>query len=138
MKQRIKFLIYIPFIFLFSFLIFSCSRKNSQSVENQAEISRTQAELTALLQNTELDSVSRYAIINQIATNLIAVNDQQGLILFLTGWVEEHPDDIYNAYWLLMTAYAYMSSGAEPVAEYYFDRILQGYQDLPCWLQCRS
>ena len=37
MKQRIKFLIYIPFIFLFSFLIFSCSRKNSQSVENQAE-----------------------------------------------------------------------------------------------------
>ena len=29
-----------------------------------------------------------------------------------------------------MTAYAYMSSGAEPVAEYYFDRILQGYQDL--------
>ena len=130
MKQRIKFLIYIPFIFLFSFLIFSCSHKNSQSVENQAEISRTQAELTALLQNTELDSVSQYAIINQIATNLIAVNDQQGLILFLTGWVEEHPDDIYNAYWLLMTAYAYMSSGAEPVAEYYFDRILQGYQDL--------
>lgn len=93
-------------------------------------IQKTQDELFILLQNPELDSISRYAIVNQIATNLRTLNDKQGLILFLTDWVEKHPDDMYNAYWLLMTACAYMEDGAEPIAEYYFDRILRGYQDL--------
>ena len=67
---------------------------------------------------------------NQIANNFLAEEDYQGLILFLTDWVEKNPDDMYNSYWLLMTAYAYLSTGAEPVAEYYFDRILQQSQDL--------
>ena len=56
--------------------------------------------------------------------------DYQGLILFLTDWVDKNPDDMYNSYWLLMTADAYLAQGAEPVAEYYFDRILQQCPDL--------
>lgn len=108
-------------------LFISCG--NTEDAKTAA-IKKSQTELYSLLEKPELESVSRYAIVNQIATNLIALNDQQGLILFLTDWVEKHPDDTYNAYWLLMTAMTYLSNGAEPVAEYYFDRILINYQDL--------
>ena len=52
------------------------------------------------------------------------------MILFLTDWVEKNPKDIYNAYWLLMVASSYLENGAEPVAEYYFNRILKNYPDL--------
>lgn len=110
-------------ILLFS----SCNKKGNSAI---TEINKNQEELLALLQNPNIDSASRYAIINQIANNLLLINDRQGVILFLTGWVDDHPDDIYNAYWLLMTAYAYMADGSEPVAEYYFDRILQNLPDL--------
>lgn len=127
MIQKIRYSIYILSSAVFLLASTSCKNKSTADIQS---ISKIQTELTSLLNNAELDSVSRYAIINQIATNLLAADDPQGLILFLTGWVEEHPDDMYNAYWLLMTAYAYISTGAEPVAEYYFDRILQGYQDL--------
>ena len=65
-----------------------------------------------------------------MASNLLAQEDYQGVILLLSNWVENNPEDIYNSYWLLMTAYSYLSLNAEPVAEYYFDRILQKCPDL--------
>lgn len=116
-------------LLLQTFVFISCSRNSSED-ETVTAIQKSQDELYILLENPDLEPVSRYAIVNQIANNLIALNDQQGVILFLTNWVELHPDDVYNAYWLLMTAYAYLANKAEPVAEYYFDRILLGYQDL--------
>lgn len=115
---------------LFASLIFTGCSKNSKEEERIQAIEKSQEELYSLLENDKLEAVSRYAIVNQITNNLTALNDKQGVILFLTDWVENHPDDIYNAYWLLLTAYAYLSDGAEPVAEYYFDRILSSYQDL--------
>src|SRR5574344_1118178 len=106
----------------------SCEgRKNAPSAHS---VENKQAELTTLLQNPKLDPGSRYAMVNQIAENLLSINDYQGTILFLTDWVERNPDDKYNSYWLLMTAYAYVSIKAEPIAEYYFDRILRQYPDL--------
>ena len=50
--------------------------------------------------------------------------------MFLTDFVEKNPDNPYNAYWLLLTAHTYMQENAESVAEYYFDRIIQNYDDL--------
>jgi hypothetical protein len=106
---------------------YSCS---SSSEKNMKTINKTQHQLQELLKKTNLDSGSRYAIVNQIANNQLSVKDYQNAILFLTDWVERHQDDTYNSYWLLMTAYAYLSTGAEPFAEYYFDRILRQYPDL--------
>jgi tetratricopeptide (TPR) repeat protein len=105
----------------------SCS---SVSEKNTRTIDKQQQQLKELLKNPDLVPGSRYAIVNQIATNLLSVKEYQNAILFLTDWVERHPDDTYDSYWLLMTAYAYLSSGAEPFAEYYFDRILHEYPDL--------
>ena len=103
---------------------------SSSSVKNMNTINQTQQQLKELLKKPNLDSGSRYATVNQMANNQLSVKDYQNAILFLTDWVERHPDDTYDSYWLLMTAYAYLSTGAEPFAEYYFDRILRQYPDL--------
>ena len=69
-------------------------------------------------------------MVNRIANNMLSVKDYTNMIVFLTEWAEDHPDDPYNAYWLLMTAYAYLENDAEPIAEYYFERIINNYSDL--------
>lgn len=119
----------LPIILCFITLIFSACKPDQNTQKNNYD-KNTQAELKELLETHTLNEKQRYSIINQMASNLLASKDYQGLILFLTDWVEQTPDDMYNSYWLLMTAYAYLSMGAEPVAEYYFDRILQQCQDL--------
>lgn len=91
---------------------------------------RTREDLRALLEDGRLSDASRYAVVNQISGDYLAHGQYNELVLFLTGRVEENPDDIYNAYWLLMTAYAYLESGAEPMAEYYFERTLRNCGDL--------
>ena len=111
-----------------SLLFISGCANNAQPIENTVE--NNHAQLQHILETRNLNEKQRYSIINQMANNYLAKKDYQGLILFLTDWVENNPEDMYNSYWLLMTAYAYLSTGAEPVAEYYFDRILQQCQDL--------
>ena len=128
MKQIIKKLLLI--IITFSSIIFSAC-KSDKSTKNTASVfEENQAQLLHILEKGDLNEQQRYTIINQMATNYLNLKDYQGAVLFLTDWVEQNPNDMYNSYWLLMTAYAYLSMGAEPVAEYYFDRILQQYQDL--------
>src|SRR5574344_336441 len=112
-------------VFMLSFV--SCSSSEHRRTES---VKKQQQQLEVLLNRPNLDDESRYAIINQIAGNFLSVKDYQGAILFLTDWVERNPADMYDSYWLLMTASAYLSSGAEPFAEYYFDRILREYPDL--------
>ncbi len=106
---------------------FSCKKSFSQTGLTKDDSSE---QLRLLLEDSELNEKQRYSIVNQLANTYLQNKDYQGLVLFLTERVEENPDDTYNSYWLLMTAYAYLSMGAEPVAEYYFDRILQQCQDL--------
>ena len=122
MKLSKKFLLILCTLPL---LFCSCSKKATNP-----EISSNQEELREILETQTLNSQQRYTIINQMSNNLLAAKDYQEIILFLTSYVEENPDDIYNSYWLLMTAYAYLSTGAEPMAEYYFDRILKECDDL--------
>ena len=98
--------------------------------DSATSFSETQQQLYDILEQQELPPESRYTIINRIASNLLAAKEYNQLIIFLTSYVEENPDDTYNAYWLLMTAYVYMQLEAKPMAEYYFDRIINTCQDL--------
>ncbi|MDY3754829.1 MAG: tetratricopeptide repeat protein [Treponema sp.] len=98
--------------------------------DSATSFSETQQQLYDILEQQELPPESRYTIINRIANNLLAAKEYNQLIIFLTSYVEENPDDTYNAYWLLITAYVYMQLEAKPMAEYYFDRIINTCQDL--------
>lgn len=101
---------------------FSCTQEST--------ISKNQKELFELLEKEKDNSQTSFSIINQIADSFRYQGDNQSLILFLTDFVEKNPDNPYNSYWLLLTAYTYMQENADSVAEYYFDRIIQNYDDL--------
>ena len=113
---------------LCALLLISCKNTKTRQVSSSQDNSQNQ--LRMLLEDKSLNEKQQYSIINQLANSYLLEKDYQGLILFLTDHVEQNPQDTYNSYWLLMTAYAYLSMGAEPVAEYYFDRTLQQCQDL--------
>ena len=105
--------IFIRFTILLTLAQFFSCKAQVYSFTNE----ENQKQLNKLLLSQDLDPKQRYVIINQIANSLLAQQDYQGVILFLTEQVEKQPDDMYNSYWLLMTAHAYLSLGAEPVAE---------------------
>lgn len=119
LKNRIK----VFAVILFVLLTAACQNKKELALNEQFQFQQ-------ILENEDLNDQQRYTIINQMAINYLNKKDFHGAILFLSDWVEQNPEDMYNSYWLLMTAYAYLSMGAEPIAEYYFDRILQQCQDL--------
>lgn len=103
------------------FCCISCSVQNDKTTEQQ---------LFSLLNNSNLSKESSFSVINQLAQNMLTKKEYNDLILFLTNYVIEHPDDKYNAYWLLMTAYGYQQNGADAIAEIYFERIIRNYDDL--------
>ncbi len=117
----------IIYVLTVSFFLSACS--NSTSSINK-QFTETQQELQSLLLEENLSPESTFAIVNQIANNMLSRKEYSETILFLTTYVDQNPDDMYNAYWLLMTALAYIESDATPIAKQYFDRILNNYVDL--------
>ncbi len=89
-----------------------------------------QKQLLGLLENGHPDAQTRFALMNRIAGNLLAEHRTDSLVLFLTSSVENHPEDPYNAYWLLLVAHTYLENNAPKIAGYYFERILENSPDL--------
>lgn len=116
--------------FILTFLISLAGCAKQEKLFSNEKLEESQKQLLEVLAKENLNDQSRYAVINKIATNLMAEKKHNELILFLTDWVENNKTDMYNAYWLLMVAYSYLENGVEPVAEYYFERILKEYEDL--------
>ncbi|OJF77782.1 MAG: tetratricopeptide repeat protein [Treponema sp. CETP13] len=114
---------------IFIFFLFSCSNKTLNKTDTKP-LPSSQKELLVLLNDTTLEKESRFALTNQIALNYLKADRQTDLILFLTSYVKDHPDDMYNAYWLLMTAYTYQQNNSDAVAKLYYERIIRNYDDL--------
>lgn len=109
------------FFLILALIIFSsCSTENGNGYRQ---------ELINLLESDTLEEESRFSVINQISQGMLNNNENDELILFLTNYVYQNPGDKYNAYWLLLTAYTYQKTGAEPIAALYFQRILNSYDD---------
>lgn len=119
-------------ISLISIFAISCNQPNGVILPeaNSKKFHETQEQLRTLLEQEDVSTETRFAIMKNIAGNLQAVHDYPALILFLTEWVENHPEDGYNSYWLLQTGYAYLKCESKPMAQYYFEKILRNYNDL--------
>lgn len=115
------FLIFSSIILLF---FSSCRSKNEEKSVDLL------SELYGMLGDETISSQSRYGIVNRIANILHTDEEYNEMILFLTDWVESHPDDEYNSYWLYMVAVDYLKQNSDSIAEYYFERILKFYPDL--------
>ncbi len=114
--------------FLISLVFISLSSCDKNKFDNNEDDPLEQ--LTALLDDPTISEQSRYAVINRIANLFYARTQTDDMVLFLTDWVETHPDDHYDAYWLYMVASNYLKSAQEPLAEYYYERIINNYTDL--------
>jgi hypothetical protein len=97
-----------------------------KSPENQETLNS----LFALLAEEAKPGEERFAVIREIANVYLRLKEYDKLIYFLTSRINKFPEDPYNAYYLLMTAHAYMLQEAEPVAALYFDLIIKNYPDL--------
>ncbi len=111
-------------ILFLTVLCLSCKSPSSQKSDS------TLMELKQLLTDASLSAQSRHAVINRIANQYYSQGKSDEMVLFLTDWTENHPSDIYNAYYLYMIAMNYVKSGSEPLAEYYFERVLNNFSDL--------
>ncbi|MDR0388897.1 MAG: tetratricopeptide repeat protein [Spirochaetaceae bacterium] len=87
-------------------------------------------DLFSLLDAETSSGEGRFAIVREIANEYIKAKEYNRLINFLTSWVDRHPEDPYNSYYLFMSAYAYKEKEAYPMAALYFDRIVKNYPDL--------
>ncbi|MBP5568753.1 MAG: tetratricopeptide repeat protein [Treponema sp.] len=119
-------LIYIAATFIFSAFFTGCKKEINSNFSDKELINYYREQL----KTQNLNSIQKYSIVKKMAMSLKNEHKYNDLILLLTEWVEKNPDDIYKAYWLSMTADAYLSLNAEPIAEYYLDRILSTCPDL--------
>jgi tetratricopeptide (TPR) repeat protein len=87
-------------------------------------------DLFRLLSRQKTGGEQRFVLTQQIAQILSASGDRGKEIVFLTSYVEKHPDDLYDSYFLLMVAEAYREMKAEPLALHYYTRILKNHTDL--------
>jgi hypothetical protein len=103
---------------------------DSYYIDVEGKNRETLRDLFALLRSEPGAGEERFVVVREIASELMKHEEFGRLTQFLTSWVARHPDDPYNAYLLLMTAYVYLRQDAAPVAAYYFDRIVKNYPDL--------
>lgn len=93
---------------------------------------RQQDELRQLFSSLEEEDSpeNRFILIQEIVKVINSTPRREMLNLFLTTYVEEHPSDPFNAYYLLIVAQQYKQNGAVPFAAHYYERILRNYSDL--------
>jgi len=127
-------------VFLLLFLVIcigSCShdsepisQSNSYYIVGDKELQRELSLLFRDLQKQADNPESRFVLIQEITKKLHTIDELNLLNLFLTSYVENHPEDSYNGYYLLIVAQNYLSQGADPFAVQYFERILRNHVDL--------
>ncbi|GAB4221562.1 MAG: hypothetical protein Kow009_11320 [Spirochaetales bacterium] len=107
-----------------------CSSPDPYYLVGPEEKVRETKELFRLLQEEPKEDASRFVLIQQIANNLYDAAYPERMNVFLTSYVEKHPSDPFNAYYLFRVARTYHEQNARPVAAYYYNRILKNHPDL--------
>lgn len=87
-------------------------------------------QLSKAIEKESSNPEANFILIQEITKILHNQHKLEVLNLFLTTYVEKHPDDPFNGYYLLLTAQNYLNNKAIPFAIHYFDRILKNYSDL--------
>ncbi len=121
-------------IFLSSLLILSligCTTgKYSYYYVGNREVKKELKELFRLLETENDSSEKRFVLLNRISTILSEEGAKEREILLLTTYVEKHPVDPYDAFYLILVAKTYEEQKAYPFAIHYYERILKNYPDL--------
>jgi tetratricopeptide (TPR) repeat protein len=122
----------IPAAILFLLLtsLSGCLHPDSYYQTGSSEKNRQLDQLFEHLKNAEDYPESRFVVIQQIVKLLHSADEIEKCNFFLTTYVEKHPDDPFNGYYLFIVAQNYMRDEAYPFAVHYFERILRNHPDL--------
>ena len=104
-----------------------CARVDDYYIVGTTEQQQELRELFRLLDGNGDDEAARVILIEQIAGHLLQAGYPERMRVFLTTHVENHPEDPFSAYYLLLVARNY---GTPEMAEHYYQRILANYTDL--------
>ena len=86
-------------------------------------------ELAGLLEQEQGGPEQRFMVVQEISKVLRAAGAPRRRILFLTSYVEAHPTDPYNSFYLMSVAEGYRELGSAPLVAHYYERILRNYPD---------
>jgi len=116
-------------LFLLSFLAASgCDAYRSYYISGTPEERRMLKRLLSMMEEETGDV--RATIIMEISDHFIGRGHLDRQILFLTQYVQKHPGDPYNSFYLALVAEAYEKLGADPLAMHYYERILKNHPDM--------
>jgi tetratricopeptide (TPR) repeat protein len=130
MGKRYVRLIPATILFLLLTPLSGCLHPDSYYHTGLSEKNRQLDQLFEHLKNAEDYPESRFVIIRQIVKLLHSADEIEKCNFFLTTYVEKHPDDPFNGYYLFIVAQNYMRDEAYPFAVHYFERILRNHPDL--------
>jgi tetratricopeptide (TPR) repeat protein len=104
-----------------------CATEDTYYIVGSSDQRQELRELFRVLERNGDDEAARVILIEQIAGHLLQAGYPERMRVFLSTHVENHPEDPYSAYYLLLVARNY---GAQEMAEHYYQRILANYTDL--------
>lgn len=112
--------------------ISSCGQRDLLWVadrELQIDIRRLSVELERIAAGPE-KADRRYALITEIARTLQRGGQAERERTFLSLYVQLHPNDPYNAAYLVIVADSYQEAAQDPLAVHYYRRVLRTEPDL--------
>lgn len=117
-------------VVLSTLLLTFCTEKESYFTLEDEETEKELENLVEILQENGDNSEKNFIILQQIIKIFNSAKKPEKLNFLLTTYVEEHPEDLFNAYYFFVVAQNYKSQGAYPYAIHYYERILRNYPDL--------
>ena len=111
-------------LFIAASLLLGCTGDYPHYRVGNRQYDRQVAELLALLDRESGGAEQRFMIVQEIAKVLRAAGAPRRQLLFLTTYVEAHPTDLYNAFYLMSVAEGYRELDSAPLAAHYYERIL--------------
>jgi hypothetical protein len=127
------------FLFCFLGILAACaigdSKKAAEGIDpyyiaGSRENQRVLRDLFSLLDKETQSGEEQFSVVREIANEYAYLKEYGRLINFLTSWTYNHPEDPYTAYYLLMTAYAYIKQEAYAMSALYFNLVIKNYPDL--------
>ena len=109
-------------------LLVSCANQ-SPYLTGSSQVRRELRTLIGSLEE-ETQEEERFVTTQRILALYYVEDDFQRQLLFLTTYVEANPEDMFNAYYLLVVAEHYRETGAYPFARCYYERIVKNHPDL--------
>jgi len=111
-------------------IFFNCSSPESDFFTSYNLGLSHQEEKTLLIPLlTSKDYDYNFARFDQLSQRINEKNEDQ-LILLLSDYLNKHPEDPYQAYYLLRIAFYYLDQHSEEMAKLYFQRILDNTEDI--------